>query len=121
VMGLAIALTAAPFSFRFSGSELKFLVARDAPWAAAGLYCAALGCWVAFVGQTARLTARGLVVPGSLAGWIAGAVAIFTPAAVMLQIWTGTREPLTSFIAAGAIGAFAGIAARKTVSGSASK
>jgi hypothetical protein len=60
LFGLALALTLAPLSFVFGNGEIRFLLFRDAPGAAVGLWSTAVAGWVAFYVIARRVRASGL-------------------------------------------------------------
>jgi hypothetical protein len=60
LLGLAGALTLAPLAFVFQNGELRFVLFRDAPGAALGLWSTAAAGWVAYYVIARRVRAGGL-------------------------------------------------------------
>jgi hypothetical protein len=60
LFGLALALTLAPLSLAFRSGEITFLLFRDAPGAAVGLWSTAAAGWVAYYVIARRVRASGL-------------------------------------------------------------
>jgi hypothetical protein len=58
LLGMAIAFTLLPLAFAFSNGAITFLLVRDAPGAATGLWSVAAASWVAYfvIGRRLRTT-----------------------------------------------------------------
>ena len=114
LLGMALAVSYAVFTFRFKGKDVVFLLYRDAPWLALVLLAVALGIWLAFLSTCRRLDRTGLPgTPKSVPArgvWMAGGAAAFLPYAFVASERTGWELTANFLVVGGFTGAAVGMA-----------
>ena len=99
LLAVAIACTAIPLSFSFSGSKVTRL-AVDHPVAATCSLVTALACWALFLHTCRRLSTKGMEPPrsyGTRFGWSLMGGFIFLSIGTVIDAWTGWTPAMYLF------------------------